>query len=573
MGEGKYVQHRFNLGRDPENAERIMIRLRQLWQHIEATHTPSEEWPRPQWDGQTLWIAEEIAKGKPTITLPPKRTCVGQAFDDGESYARYFHRVQARFPFIVFVPEDQEQYETGASSNLERIEDRIKAIEKAALRAGDLPRKRIVRDAGMLHEALDAYAEHVRQTKIETDADGQQTTTAHGKSLIDGVTRFKEHHPDVPLAEIDFDVLQQMVNHWRGRPLRKGTKRPITLRSAQNEVKRLLAFFRWLHRTTKFPWRKPEDFEDLDTKVKESASEIEDKATAEQVETYTISELTTLYEHATPLERCLMLLGLNCGFAPAEQGTLRLKHVCLRHEHPCAEKLAWKTTPEDSFIKKLRNKTKVYGEWLLWDHTVKAMDWLIARRKRLDETTNNSLLLVTANRHPFYRLTGGGNRNQRFAAMWASLTSRVAKDKNEKDFRKLSFGKLRKTGGNMVRRLAGGEIHSIHVCHGTPVKTDNLAELYSNRPFATLFETLRKVEDQLQPLWDAVPDPFGRYTQQYTSLSKVKQIKAMDQDGMPVAEIAKAVGVSRMTVYRHTKKSGEKRPRRKRRPNKVDGGK
>ena len=166
MGDGKYAQHRFNLGRAPENAERIMIRLRQLWQHLEATHTPSETWPRPQWDGQTPWIAEEIAKGNPTLTLPSKR------LDGGESYAHYFHRVPAHFPFLLFVPENQEQYETWATSNLERIEGRIKGIEEAALKAGNLRRKRIVRETEILHAALAAYPEHVRQTKIETDKEG-----------------------------------------------------------------------------------------------------------------------------------------------------------------------------------------------------------------------------------------------------------------------------------------------------------------------------------------------------------------------------------------------------------------
>ena len=122
----------------------------------------------------------------------------------------------------------------------------------------------------------------------------------------------------------------------------------------------------------------------------------------------------------------------------------------------------------------------------------------------------------------------------------------------------------------MVRRLAGGEIHSLYVCHGTPVKADDLAELYSNRPFAKLFDALRKIEDELQPLWDAVTDPFGRYQQQYTSLNKVKQIKAMDQDGVPVAEIAEAVGVSKMTVYRHTKKQGVPRARKKRQSKKME---
>ena len=207
-------------------------------------------------------------------------------------------------------------------------------------------------------------------------------------------------------SEIDFDELQRMVNHWRNRPLRKGTNRPITARSAENHITFLKAFFSWLHRTNKFTWRKPEDFEELETKVQLSASEIEDRATAEQVETYSIEELKTLYEYATPMERCLMLLGLNCGFAPSEQGTLRLKHLALRHEHPSAEKLGWRKSPEDSFVKKLRNKTKVYGEWLLWGHTEKAMDWLVDRHRKLGETTNNSMLLVTTGGKPFYRLNG-----------------------------------------------------------------------------------------------------------------------------------------------------------------------
>lgn len=565
-GDGKYVQHRFNLGREREIAERSMVRLRQLWQQIESTYLPVLNSPRPLWTSHTLWIAEEIAKGKPTITLPQK------PLDDGETYACYFNRIQSHYPFIVFAPENQEKYKAAAAANSQRVEQKIKGIEEAALRSGNLPKKRVFLDEGMLHEAFDAYADHIGQTKIETDEQGEQVVTAHGKSLVDGVERFKEHHPDVPLARIDFDELQRMVNHWRSRPLRKGTKRPITARSAQNEIKRLVAFYKWLHRTAKFAWRKPEDFDDLETKVKLSASEIEDRATAEQVETYSVEELQTLYEYATPLERCLMLLGLNCGFDPSAQGTLRVKHLFLRQKHPSADKLGWKSSPEDSFVKKLRNKTKVYGEWLLWDHTVKALDWLIARRRKIGNTTNNSLLMVTAGDKPFYRLTGGGNRSQKFANILSGLTRRIRDDKDHKDFPFRSFGKLRKTGANMVRRLAGGETYYVFICHGTPYKADDLAELYSNRPFAKLFDALRKIEDELQPLWDAVPDPFGRYTQQYTSLSKVKQIKAMDQDGVPVAEIAEAVGVSRMTVYRHTKKQGKQRPRRKRRSKKSDDG-
>lgn len=576
--DGAHVQHRFNLGRERNAAEMAMMRLRQLWQHVEATHEPNADSPRPAWDEESLWIAEQIAKGETSIRLPRRRV------DKADAYARYFHRVQNHFPFIVFMPDDQVQYEAGTEASVEKIKGkiaeievparqqiaaieeasklRIKAIEEKALKSGGLV-KPLLQNAETLHKALNAYADHLRQTKTETNEQGEQTLTAYGKHLVDSTVRFKEHHEDAILDDLTFDEMQRMVNHWRARPLRKGTKRPITARSAENNIKIMKAFFRWLHRTGKFTWRKPEDFEDLETKVKLSASEIEDRATAEQVDTYSVDQLKTLYEYATPLERCLILLALNCGFAPSEQGTFRLKHLALRHEHPSAEKLGWKTSPEDSFVKKLRNKTKVYGEWLLWDHSLKAMDWLVTRRRGLGETVNSSLLLMTTGGKPFYRLTGGGNRNHRFAGAWTSLTNRVRKD--HPDFPEKSFGKLRKTGGNMVRRLAGGEIYSVYICHGNPVKADDLAELYSNRPYAKLFETLQRIEGELQPLWDAVPEPFGRYTQQYTSLSKVKQILAMDRNGVPIAEIAKTVGVSRMTVYRHTNKQGVPRTPSKKR--------
>jgi hypothetical protein len=159
-GDGKYVQHRFNLGRDREKVERIIIRLRQLWQHIEATYLPVLNSPRPLWTSHTLWIADEIAKGNTTITVPRKWQ------DDGEDYACFFNRIQSRYPFIVFVPENQE---IAVAANSKRVEQKTKGIEEAALRSGNLLKKRVIRDEEMLHEAFDAYAEFTRQTKIETD--------------------------------------------------------------------------------------------------------------------------------------------------------------------------------------------------------------------------------------------------------------------------------------------------------------------------------------------------------------------------------------------------------------------
>lgn len=46
-------------------------------------------------------------------------------------------------------------------------------------------------------------------------------------------------------------------------------------KTCENHVAELMRFLRWLHKSKDLDWRKPEDFGDLDTRVKE----IEDERT------------------------------------------------------------------------------------------------------------------------------------------------------------------------------------------------------------------------------------------------------------------------------------------------------
>ena len=141
----------------------------------------------------------------------------------------------------------------------------------------------------------------------------------------------------------------------------------------------------------------------------------------------------------------------------------------------------------------------------------------------------------------------------RIANRWNSLTSRVQKD--HPDFQRLSHSKLRKTGGNLIRREFGGEIMAIYLCHGRVVASDDLAEVYSNRPFGKMFEALRWLEEHLQPMFDATPDdPFPSVRKKGgTNMTRrqLKIIREMSRNGASVAEIARKAKVSRMTVYRH----------------------
>jgi hypothetical protein len=128
--------------------------------------------------------------------------------------------------------------------------------------------------------------------------------------------------------------------------------------TAENHIYELTRFLRWLHLSKRFQWRKPEDFDEIDTRVPEFPDEIQAKATTEQVKTFTLEELCILNEYATPQERLLLLLGLNCGFGGAESGTLTRNQVFLHQAHPKATEIGFQSTPQDSFIRRVRLKSK-----------------------------------------------------------------------------------------------------------------------------------------------------------------------------------------------------------------------
>ena len=94
--------------------------------------------------------------------------------------------------------------------------------------------------------------------------------------------------------------------------------------------------------------------------------------------------------------------------------------------------LGFRSSDTDSFIFKVRTKTQVYGDFWPWSETVKALRWLIARRKK--QTTviqgkdkgkditprENSVVLLSDDGHSIVQPTEGGNANQRIPNLWNS---------------------------------------------------------------------------------------------------------------------------------------------------------
>jgi integrase len=232
-----------------------------------------------------------------------------------------------------------------------------------------------------------------------------------------------------------------------------------------------------------------------------TAGEISGLADPEQVDTFDLAELVHLYPYTSEVNRAAFLLGLNCGFGAAECGSLRLKEIYLCQQHPKADKIGWSADPKGSFIFRVRRKSKVYGEWLLWPETVDALRYMIDRRQRIGNASPDSLLFVTKDGSPMYRQTEGGNNGQQIPKMWGYVLKNARAAHPE--VRKLSFNKLRKTGGNFIKHAPGsdGEVAGVFLCHGHPVTSDELSDAYTNRPWKRVFEAIQKVREQLAPMF------------------------------------------------------------------------
>jgi len=545
---GKLIQHKFRLGEDLKEAKRREQRLLELWSQIERESASNPV----VWPGAALEWARQIAQGKLQIEVPRK------PHDNPEAYARYLHRLQRHYPMISFVAEDEEAYVAGAASNrtmvtgqIEELQEQIATKESKHLRAGNMGEMDLSRSGPMLHDAMRAYIEWIKKDYFRPAlgriTDGGRTKIRQTETLIG-------RHENVPLLRLDEASVEEMFRFWRQRPFKKGSTKPISRKSAENYISELKRFFRWLHKSKDFDWRKPENFDEIKTKV--DAAPCDQQRKLVQVDTFSLDELRLLNEYATPLERVFLLLGLNCGFGVAEIASLLVGEVVLfqGHDERHQEILGYQTTNADSFVKRIRRKNSVYGEHILFPQTVAAMEWALQRRKKHSGFRPESVLLLNDKGMPYDRPTKGNHRNQQIPNCFANHVRRVRRD--HAGFPSLSFGKLRKTAGDLIRRFADGEIHAIFVCHGQPVATDNLTDVYSNRPFGKVFKAIREAQEYLQPVFAAAGSaPFESRLSQVAYRTPTRdRIMQLHQEGWSVREIAGEVGKPRTTVHRTIKR-------------------
>jgi len=537
--------HRFYLGKDREQAEQRMERLESLWASIEANAEAPEA---AIWTDATIQIGMAIGRGENSVRLNPPLPMTSD--EDFRTYVYHVDLIARRFPLISVLPGDVEAYRRG--------QEIILGLKRGVVEVGQqlFAEPNILEtETATLHDAFDAYSKAMASEHVDPET---KQPTAYGNNSVRQIRLLKERHENIPLGQLTPGTIKQALQYWASRPLKKGSNKPITVRSAENYIKRWRHFLWWLHDAEQFRWKASPDLSRIKVNVRQTDSEKQASISPLQVKTFREDELVTLFKYATPLERVYLLLGLNCGFAVAEFGTLRINQIFLRQRHGFDNLIHFSSDPSQSWIKRVRLKNKVYGEWLLWPQTVAAIEWAIERRKKQPDFRHDALLCLTDEALPYYGQTKGGNNASRISKLWyRGLMDRIKKDKE--GFPRLSPKSLRKTSGNLIRDIAGGEIMGVFLTHGKPVKTDDLAEQYSNRPFARVFEALERLHQRLQPMWDAVPDPFPlekaktRNGGSNISIGTIDAIKELTAQGKRPEEIARELNVSVATVYRRRK--------------------
>lgn len=476
-------QAKFRLGSDRLKAELAYQKLGMLWRVVVAQHeaieratsdfdgAPASE---PVWTPESLTIAEAIRKHLHTIHVGPPEHAEGAA-----AYATYLDHLRQTYGHLInIVPADTAAAEKGKAEHRHFAEHRARQARiNARIASVPIP-------AGLtgttLYQALDRYAARAVELNPKES----------GKVEAANALRLKASTADVDLSEFGFAAMERIRAYWTARPVAKmrggkSTGRRISLTTVDNHLSTARRFVRWLDRTDEFSWELPRHGLDaLTVNLKRLETHEERAARRHGVKVFAIDHIITIYRVATDFERVLVLLGLNAAMAQAEVGTLRWDEI---EDEPVPT------------IKRVRQKSGVYGEFPLWDHTQTALGWW---RKMRPPT--GPLVMTTS--------SGRALMRTEIANAWAKLRGRVERTSGTPADWWLPFKFLRKTAAQLVRQASDGEVAGTFLSHGQPVATDDLADRYSNRPFDRVARALQKVRSQLQPMFDAAPEAFTSST-------------------------------------------------------------
>ncbi|MFM9962533.1 MAG: hypothetical protein ACKV2Q_15075 [Planctomycetaceae bacterium] len=454
------MPEKFRLGFDMEAAQTKVLLILAIWDDIEGRTTTGQ---RSFWDAANLVAAKQIARGE-TPKLPKR---------DYEDPAKYALRLQeiCKRTGVKFEPASQLVFDVG----IEDLRQEVSQVRQQLSTALN-----VAKPTGVaLAVALDAYKDEVRKQNM------LPTGSLHpwGKTQLDQLASITRYLGDdrfggtdftkLDLAEISYNCGDEIYGVFRKRPLtlRSKLEKRMTQSSAKNLIKTLGIFFDWLDGAEQFKWTFPRRFHSISkTPDKATPAELYDQRIAKQRSVIPDEHLKVLFEYALPIERLLLLLGLNCAFGASEIGQLRKEFVRL----------------DAGVIEGIRFKSGNETKHKLWQQSVVGLRWFMQQRAKVVATKAEfrDVIFLTERGLPLWHHTAVGNSSDGISNIWYRLIDRVRKDHS--DFPAYSFNKLRKTSATRILKIASAEIASMILAHKT-IGDDELLHHYALIPWNKLF--------------------------------------------------------------------------------------
>jgi hypothetical protein len=532
------VRQKFALGTDPAEAKRREQRIRDLLESAEVqwreTHREVAQTRRFIWSDTPVAFefAKQIAQGQTVFPLELYRvgingTPVGPDgyFDNG--YTSKLAMYQRLFPTLAFVPANSEAF-----AESKRFSDIALAFETEQLKKRGLvpqAQRSLIQAQGTLHQQIDRYIHEVIEKDYFDQTEGHVSDS--GVYFRNCLKRIRHHTTDIELSHLDIAALNSIVGTFRNRPVSRKTGDPLDAKTCSKTIGEFKRFLRWLDMLSGTGWELPPKFVFIETRVKEVET---DDVEAEGTETYTPQQLAILNQHATPIERFFMLLGLNCAYGADQAGRLRIREIHLEDAEPQ--------------IRRVRRKKGIKGCHLLWKPTIDAIKWALEKHP---DGRPESYVLLNKSGKPYWRKTAGGNRAHDIPNLWRNLQKRV--QKSHPDFPRYPFNTIRNTSADLVRQMSNEEMSLLQLTHKHQSRDENLRR-YTNPKIQALFGVLAELEKKLAPVFAASEQPWVRPAKVYKPKSIDPQIVALHQEGLSPYKIGERLGISHMTVRRKLKR-------------------
>jgi hypothetical protein len=392
------------------------------------------------WSPLGCWIAEQLRMGIQPVLLPDWDPLINSVCLNGKIEYRFrclaeiirkhdFDRpartdqldskdalalLRALLRVFPSVPWAMHDHQIDEVVRLHEAQNResIKLIReiKPANPSAEPPASTIAELGKTFHEAVKAY-----KKKREGDFTTRGVFDGSGHHMIGLVDNFLKRLPDVELSRLDFAECQKMYDFWRERPMNTRSGKSLSAKHCTGHMGELDRFFKWLHKTTEFDWRRPNDFDLIDRKVKRLDTDRR-SIKAIEIQTFQVDHLRLLYLHASPVQRLKLLWCLNCSHGAAEMGRVEWRDLFLDQPHPwIKEGLHFESNASDSWCGLLRPKTDVIAWWRLWPETVQLVRWWrgelqakLARKLQPEER-----ILLTSSGQPMYRFAQARQENRR----------------------------------------------------------------------------------------------------------------------------------------------------------------